>query len=79
MVSEQTKADLDLALTAHIADLTEGAYLTDYFLVAASTETEDFGTGRTVYCFVTTNNQPAHISMGLLAYAQDYGEAEDDE
>jgi hypothetical protein len=76
------KEILDNALRDYIAETTDGAILTDYFTVAASTELDDIGTGRTVYLFITPPAQPAHVSMGLISYAHTNGspeEAEDDE
>lgn len=67
------KQILDNALRDYIADATDGAILTDYIVIAASTELDDIGTGRTVYMFTTPDAQPTHVSMGLLAYAVSEG------
>jgi hypothetical protein len=64
---------LEDALRDYVAERTDGAILTDYFVVAASTEFEDIGTGSTLYMFLTPETQPAHVSMGLLAYAVSEG------
>lgn len=82
-MSEQTKADLEAAVAAHIADKTDGNILTDWALVIASSAMEDIGTGATVYLFESNDNQPAHVSFGLLQYALrssvwDEGPDEDD-
>jgi DNA-directed RNA polymerase subunit E'/Rpb7 len=68
-MSTATKAALDAAVAAHIADKTDGDVLTDYALVIASTSMEDIGTGATSYLFEANGNQPAHVSFGLLSYA----------
>lgn len=76
-----TKQRLDDAMRDYIAEITEGAILTDYFLCTASMLVEDIGTGRTMYAFATAENQPPHISLGLIAYAHDNGtvvDADDD-
>jgi len=72
-MNADTKTALDNAIQNHVAHATNGAYLTDYFIICAATEAEDFGTGRTIYMFLTNESQPPHVSMGLLAYASDYG------
>ncbi len=74
-----TRTALDDALRDYIAEATDGAILTDYFIIAAGTELEDIGTGRTMYCFTTPPSQPPHVSMGLLAYAVDNGAVTDDD
>lgn len=68
-MSDSTKAALEAAITAHIADLTDGNILTDWGLVIASTSIEDIGTGTTVYMFESNAGQPAHVSYGLMSYA----------
>jgi len=81
-VSDATKAALDIAVEAHIADVTAGGMVTDYALVTASTDMEDIGTGATTYFYEGNNHQPAHVSYGLLSYALNsviWDEDEDDE
>lgn len=68
-MSVQTKAALEAAIQAHIADVTGGNILTDWGLVIASTSMEDIGTGATVYLFESNDGQPAHVSYGLMSYA----------
>lgn len=63
------KQRLDEAMRDYIAEITDGTYLTEYFLVAASTDVADMGTSRTIYVTVTAQDQPPHVSLGLLAYA----------
>lgn len=71
-----TQAVLEEAIRDHLADL---GILTDWVLVAATTEIEDIGTGRTAYTLLTAPSQPVHVSFGLLHHAIDYGEIEDDD
>ena len=70
---------LEAALRDYVADMTDGAVLTDFFVIAASTELADIGTGRTMYCMITPQTQPPHVSIGLLNYAVDYGDVGDDD
>ena len=72
-MSEQTKAALEAALTAHIADVTDGNLLTDYGIIAASTSMDAIGTGSTVYFYEANEGQPAHVSYGLITYAERSG------
>ncbi len=74
-----TKQVLDAALRDYIAEITDGSFLTEYFLVSASTSMEDIGTARTMYAFVTADNQAPHVTLGLLAYARDNGTVVDDD
>lgn len=81
-MSDETKAALDLALRDHIAEITTGSILTDYFTIAASVDMEDIGSGTVYYCFITPDKQPAHVSMGLIQYAVTQGapnEGDDDD
>lgn len=68
-----TLAALEEAIRDHLADL---GHLNDWVLVAATTELEDIGTGRTSYTLVNAPAQPVHVSFGLLHHAIDYGEVE---
>lgn len=69
---------LDEALRDYIAEITDGAILTEYFLMTAAT-VEDIGTGRTIYSWVTPPTQAPHVSLGLIRYAADYGVVWDDD
>lgn len=71
-----TRAALEEALRDHLSDL---GMLGDWVLVAATTELEDIGTGRTSYTVLTGVGQPVHVSFGLLHHAISYGEIEDDD
>lgn len=77
-VALTTKQRLDEAMRDYISEATEGTILTDYFLVTASTDMEDIGTGRTMYVLCTAENQPPHVTLGLIAYARDNGTVIDD-
>jgi len=68
-MSDDTKANLEAALHAHIADEQDGRIVTDWAMVVASTTVEDIGTGATFYQFQANTGQPAHVSYGLLSYA----------
>lgn len=73
------KQKLDDAMRDYVAEITDGAILTEYFLITASTMVEDIGTARTMYAFVTADSQPPHVTLGLLAYARDNGTVVDDD
>lgn len=71
-MSDQTKAALEAALTAHIADQTDGDIVTDWALVAATSSLENIGSGRTAYFIEANTNQPVHVMAGLFRYASDH-------
>lgn len=68
-MSDQTKADLESALAAHVADTGDGAIVTDWALVVATTSVENIGTGTTRYLLEGNDNQPVHVMTGLFKYA----------
>jgi len=70
-MSDATKAALETALSAHIADVTEGDILTDWTLIAASSTVEDIGTGTTRYFCEGNEGQPIHVTIGLLQYGRE--------
>ncbi|MFN4000879.1 hypothetical protein [Microcella sp.] len=82
-MSDKTKAALEAALSAHIADQTDGDIVTDWALVAATSSIESIGTGRTAYFIEANTNQPVHVMAGLFRYASEhviwYTDDEDDE
>lgn len=78
-MSAETKAALDAALTAHIADQTEGDLVTDWALVAATSTLENIGTGRTGYYIESNDNQPVHVMAGLFRYAGEHVLWDDDD
>lgn len=80
-MSDETKAALDAAVAAHIADVSDGNIVTDWCVVAGMTDIEDIGTGTTRYFFEGNDSQPPHVSYGLLTYAVQssiWNENEDD-
>lgn len=78
-MSDQTKAALEEALTAHIADVTDGDMLTDWALVAAASSLDNLGTGRTGYWIEANTNQPVHVMAGLFRYAGEHVIWDDDD
>lgn len=81
-MSAQTKADLEAAVAAHVADTGNGSLVTDWALVVATTTVENIGTGTTSYLLEGNENQPIHVMTGLFRYASErtlWGIDEDDE
>lgn len=78
-MSDQTKAALDKALADHVADTGDGAIVTDWALIAATTSVENIGTGTTRYLLEGNNNQPVHVMTGLFRYAVERVVWDDDE
>lgn len=71
--------DFDTALRDYVSDMTDGAVLTDFLLIAAASSPEDFDENRTRYCIITPRSQPPHVSLGLLKYADDNMQIDTDE
>lgn len=63
-MSAETKAALDTALAAHIADEGDGAFLTGYVLLAAAVPS-DGSMDSTRYLTAFAENQPYHSAYGL--------------
>lgn len=78
-MSDTTKAALEAALTQHIADVTDGGIITDWALIAAVTNLEDIGTGKTRYWCEGNSAQPVHVTVGLLRYGGEHATFGDDE
>jgi hypothetical protein len=78
-VSDRTKADLDAALAAHVADVGDGSIVTDWALIAATTTVDNIGTGTTSYLLEGNDNQPVHVMTGLFRYASERTLWDDDE
>lgn len=74
-----TRQRLDDAMRDYIAEIGDGAILTDWFLITAATTVEDIGAGRTIYSWVQPPTQPPHVSLGLLAYASENATTVDDD
>ena len=70
-MSDQTKAALDEAVAAHVADTGNGDIVTDWALIAATTSAENIGTGTTRYLLEGNDNQPVHVMTGLFRYASE--------
>lgn len=71
-MSAETKAALEAALAAHIADQADGDIVTDWALIAAISSLDDLGTGRTRYFIEAITNQPVHVTAGLFRYAGEH-------
>lgn len=80
-MSDETRAALEAALAAHVADHCDGAIITDWALIAATSSLDDIGTGRTSYFLEANENQPIHVMTGLFRYASEHvlRDAEEDE
>jgi hypothetical protein len=81
-MSDATRAALDAALNAHIAELTDGDIVTDWALVAGTTTLENIGTGVTRYWVEGNEGQPVHVTIGLLRYGSEhttFGDGTDDD
>lgn len=78
-MSVETKAALEQALSTHIASLTEGDIVTDWTLIAATTTVENIGTGTTRYWCEGNDNQPVHVTVGLLQYGRETATWGDDD
>ena len=71
-MSDATKAALEVALAAHIADQCDGDMVTDWALVAGTSAMENIGTGITRYFIEANTNQPVHVMAGLFRYASEH-------
>ena len=78
-MSAETKAALDAALAAHIADVTDGNMLMDWALIAANAPWESIGTGVVSYWIEAPTNQPVHVMAGLFRYAGEHVIWDDDD
>ena len=71
-MSAETKANLYNALQAHILDTMTGQILTDWAMVAATTTFDNIGSGVTSYFVEGNDNQPVHVTVGLLRYGGEH-------
>ena len=72
-MSDATKAALELALAAHIADEEENPQIvTGYILAAAITSFNDAEANRHEYWFDCPDNQPAHTTRGLSSLLDEW-------
>lgn len=83
-MSEQTHADIDAAIAAHVADMFPGYYTSGWVLVSASAHLEK--PNAINYRLVTADNQALHIDAGLLDVGKkiikdswDYNDEEDED
>lgn len=66
-----TKAALEAAIDAHIAEQCDGNLVTHYALIAATTTMADIGSGATSYFLEANSHQPLHVTIGLLSVGID--------
>lgn len=78
-VSAETKAALETALAAHIADEGNGDILTDWAMVCALTSIDNIGTGLTRYFYEGNTGQPVHVTVGLLRYGSEHATFDEDD
>ena len=71
-MSDATKAALDAALSAHVADESDGAMLTSYFVQASALPLESPNTSSTWYGTFEPDGQAFHVSLGLIQMAVKY-------
>lgn len=79
MTTTAVRDRLNEALRDYIAEVSDGAILTDWVTIAAATTIDDIGTGRTLYTFLCPPTQPPHVTLGLIQYGADNGTITDDE
>ena len=65
-MSDQTKAALESAIRAHVADELDGALTTGWALIAAAATDTDFAVGQTEYFTESADMQPHHSTLGLV-------------
>jgi len=66
-MSDQTKAALDAAVAAHVADECAGALTTGWALICAAATDQDFANGQTEYFVEQADMQPHHSTLGLVS------------
>ena len=71
-LSDATKAALDAALAAHIADECDGGIISGYVLQAAYFSTQTIEHGSTGYMREFAEDQPYHSGYGLAMHLLDY-------
>ena len=67
-MSKQTKAALEDAIRAHIADVQPGTTIVAWELVSASIDNETNGDGVSHYWLEQADGQPLHVCEGLLRF-----------
>lgn len=69
-MSRQTKDKMEAAIREHFSDMSSGAYMTDYFVVATGPAAT---TDERAHAYVYEDGEsPYHITYGLIMMAQDY-------
>lgn len=69
-MSEQTKADLDAAIAAHVADEAEGAIIASYVLQTDFTSIALMDEEATGFMRFTSEHQSLTATLGLITYAR---------
>lgn len=72
-MSEQTKANLEAAIAAHIADECDGDHATAWVVVTDTTSLDDIETGRSSLYICAPEMQSLYTSDGLLYHALNVG------
>ena len=70
-MSEQTKAALDAAIAAHVADLSGSLIVSGYVLCIAHQGIEDMDASRTRYLGEFSDKLAYHSALGLAGYLID--------
>lgn len=69
-MSDDTKAALDAAITAHFADEWDGGFITAYVVQMAGLTSGDMDKGdQSSYLRETAESQASHVTVGLLDYS----------
>jgi hypothetical protein len=69
-MSEQTKAAMDAAIAAHVADETDGDTLSSYVLQTMTTSIELMGENQSGFIRFISDRQQWVTSLGLIDYAR---------
>lgn len=67
-MSDHTKAALEDAIRAHIADAQPGTTIVAWELVTASIDNATYGDGGSHYWCEQADGQPLHVCEGLLRF-----------
>jgi hypothetical protein len=65
-MSTDTRAALEAAVAAHVADECDGAMLTGWALIASNATEADFDNNQTGYMIAAQDRQPMHSTLGLI-------------
>lgn len=72
-VSEQTKAALEAAITAHIADECDGDLATAWVVIAETTNLEEIDDNMSAFYIDTRETQSTYTTDGMLYHALNRG------